>query len=466
MTLFDESVYRQRRQQLMQKLEGGLVWILGNELSPKNYRDNPYHFRQDSNFLYYAGLDIPGLSLLLDLDTGAEYLCGREASLDDVIWMGPQLRLASLAEKVGLSKVLPIDQLQNKLRRAGSSVHYLPPYRGLSIINIHKYLGIPPKQVVSNASEDLIAGVVAQRAIKEDRELAEIEQALEISRDMHLEMIHDARPGIKESDLVAQLMTKVNQHRVDTAYPVILTVHGEILHNHHHDRTLVEGQMVLGDFGAESSMYYASDITRTVPVSSSFTSRQKEIYGLVLRAQEVAIKALQPGISYRDIHLLAAREMVQGLQSLGLMYGDVDASLAAGAHALFFPHGLGHMLGLDVHDMEDLGEDLVGYDEQVQRSSQFGLNALRLGRGLQEGFVLTVEPGIYFIPALIERWEKEGRHSDFIRYEALQQYRDFGGIRIEDNFVITAEGSRLLGPPIPKTIDEIEFLRSVDKYMA
>jgi len=467
MKLFDQAVYQARRRQLMAGIDSGLIWILGNELSPKNYQDNTYHFRQDSNFLYYCGIDQPGLSLLMDLSTGDAYLCGDDVTLDHIIWMGPQPSLHELAERSGLANVLSLQELQQKLRTAGSErVYYLPPYRGHSIIKVHEYLDIAVAEVATKASEWLIERVVQQRSVKEERELEEMGHALELSRDMHLEMIYEAKAGARESELVARLMSIVHQHEVDTAYPVILSVRGEILHNHHHHLILQEGQLVLGDFGAESAMRYAGDITRTVPVSPSFTTRQRDIYSAVLRAQEVAISALRPGISYKEVHLLAARQMVMDLKDFGLMKGDVDEAVAEGAHALFFPHGLGHMIGLDVHDMEDLGEDRVGYDHEVQRSKQFGLNALRLGKNLDVGYALTVEPGIYFIPPLIDQWQSEGKHQHFINYNALTTYRDFGGIRIEDNYVITEEGSRLLGPSIPKSVDEIEFLSGLDKYVA
>ncbi|NND09425.1 MAG: M24 family metallopeptidase [Saprospiraceae bacterium] len=467
MKLFDRVVYQTRRQALMAGMETGLIWIQGNELSPKNYRDNTFHFRQDSNFLYYCGIDQPGLSLLMDLASGDTFLCGRDITLDHVIWMGPQRSLSELAEQTGMSGVLSEDALHAMLQAAGSAaVHYLPPYKGESILKVHAYLGVAIEDVTTKASDRLIETVVSQRSIKEDRELAEMEYALELSRDMHLEMIYEAKAGVKESHIVAKIMEIVHRHEVDTAYPVILSVRGEILHNHHHHLTLQDGQLVLGDFGAESSMNYAGDITRTVPVASTFNSQQKDIYQSVLRAQAAAIEALKPGISYQEVHLLAAKQMVLDLKDLGLMIGNADEAVAEGAHALFFPHGLGHMIGLDVHDMEDLGEDKVGYDQEVKRSDQFGLNALRLGRKLRVGFTLTVEPGLYFIQPLIDQWKSLKRCDSFINYDKLTPFENFGGIRIEDNYVITNGGSRLLGPSIPKQVEEIEFLSGLDKYIA
>ena len=244
------------------------------------------------------------------------------------------------------------------------------------------------------------------------------------------------------------------------AYPIILTVNGQTLHNHFHGNELKAGQLVLGDFGAESGMHYAGDITRTFPVNKTFTNKQKEIYQIVLDTENTAIQSLKPGITYREIHLNASKQMAEGLKSLGLMKGDINEAVEAGAHGLFFPHGLGHQIGLDVHDMEDLGEQYVGYREGIERSTQFGLKSLRMGKELKEGMVLTVEPGLYFIPELIDMWQKENKFSDFINYEKVNEYRDFSGIRIEDNCLITAEGQEVLGPPIPKTVEEVETLRS------
>jgi Xaa-Pro aminopeptidase len=290
-----------------------------------------------------------------------------------------------------------------------------------------------------------------------------MDEALGITRDMHLEVIYETKAGLRESDLVAHLMTIVHKKNVDTAYPVILTVNGQTLHNHDHGNLLQDGQLLLGDFGAESSMHYAGDITRTVPVNGKFSSIQKDIYNIVLEGQNTAINLLKPGISYQEVHLACAHKMASGLKDLSIMKGDMAEAVQMGAHALFFPHGLGHMIGLDVHDMEDLGEDLLGYDDQIKRSEQFGLRSLRFGKNLHPGLVLTVEPGLYFIPELINMWSAEKKYADFINYDMLDQFANFGGIRIEDNYVITEKGSELLGPPIPKKVDEIEFLMSANK---
>jgi len=460
--LFSAETYKQRREALIDRMgEKGLIWISGNAESPKNYFDNTYHFRQDSNFLYYAGVDRPDFSLLIDLEEGQTYLCATDRSVEEVVWMGEVPTVQELASRVGIAKTLSAEAFKKVLKEGaqkGRKVHYLPPYRGYSILAIADILGIAAEKVVQEASLTLVQAVISQRSIKEPQELEQMEVALTITRDMHLEVMYEARAGLKESELVGQLMRIVHQHDVDTAYPVILSINGEILHNHNHDKVLEDGQLLLGDFGAESPMHYAGDITRTLPVSGKFTSRQLDIYNLVLVGQKAAIQMLAPEIPYQEVHLETAKVMATGLRELGLMKGNIEDAVREGAHALFFPHGLGHMIGLDVHDMEDLDDNLVGYDHETTRSTQFGLKALRMGRKLQAGHVVTVEPGLYFIPALIEQWSKEGRFKDYINYDKLQQYLGFGGIRIEDNFVITENGASLLGPSIAKEARDVEFL--------
>ena len=470
MQLFSRETYHDRREHLMKQLaDDGLVWILGNQESPKNYRDNTYTYRQDSNFLYYAGISRPGLSLMLDLKANKSYLCGDDLTLEDIVWTGPQTSMQDFSVLIGTDGVLTQRELISRLSQAKSvqaPIHFLPPYRGHNQIQIADVLSLEVQTVPHLASRPLIEAIIGQRAIKEAQELVQIELALQISRKMHLEVFYEARPECYEYDLMGKLMAVAAGHNVDTAYPVILTINGQTLHNHDHHHLLREGQLLLGDFGAESPMYYASDITRTIPVSREFSAQQREIYQLVEKMLQSSVEQLQPGRPYLDVHLHAAKVMVDGLIALGLMQGDVDEIVAAGAHALFFPHGLGHMLGLDVHDMEDLGEDLVGYDSHTRRSEQFGTRSLRLGRSLEPGFVLTVEPGIYFIPELIDQWKSKGQFNTWIDYDRLENYRKFGGIRIEDNYTITANGSRLLGDPIPKSLEEISFIRSVDKYIS
>lgn len=461
--MFDQNTYITRRKALTSKVGSGLILLLGNDESGMNYKDNTYAFRQDSSFLYFFGLDRPGLAALIDIDEGKEIIFGDELTIDDVIWMGTLPSIASQAASVGIKQILPMSDLESTIKKATTAkrtVHYLPPYRPENAIKIHHLLGTEISKVKASASVSLTKAVIDLRSKKTDAEIKYMEDALVITKRMHLAVMKGAKEGLKESDLTAMAQEISTAADVLLAYPIILTVHGQTLHNHHHANTLKTGQLVLGDFGAENPAHYASDITRTFPVAKTFTSQQKDIYETVLRAQQAVIDMLKPGVSYKDAHLQSARVITEGLKAVGLMKGDTDAAVAAGAHALFFPHGLGHMIGLDVHDMEDLGEDHVGYAEGTKRSDQFGLRYLRMARNLEEGFVLTVEPGIYFIPELIDRWQAEKNCADFINYDKLSGYRSFGGIRIEDDCLITSTGARVLGDPIPKTISDIEAIRA------
>lgn len=459
--MFPSKTYQNRRKALTKKIEKGVLLFLGNTNSPMNYHGNPYHFRQDSNFLYYFGIDQPGLAATIDLENGQTTIYGNESTLDDVVWTGPQPTIKSLAKKVGVTIVKTKAQLSRYLKRLNpinKRVHYLPAYRGENKIKLHEWLNIPMGTIGREWSKDFVNAVAAQRSIKEPVELKEMHRAVNLSAAMHLSAMRAAKAGKYESELVAVAQAEALKKESHPAYGIILTVNGQTLHNHDHDQQLKKGQLILADMGAESDMHYAGDITRTFPVSGKFTKKQKAIYQIVLDAELAAIDALKPGVTYRSVHLLAATVIAKGLKKIGLMKGDPEAAVAAGAHALFFPHGLGHLIGLDVHDMEDLGEDLVGYSKKVKRSKQFGLAYLRLGKKLEEGYTITVEPGIYFIPELISQWKTEKKFTKFIDYKKLQEYLDFGGIRIEDNVLITKDGHQLLGDPIPKTIKEIEAL--------
>lgn len=455
--MFSSATYSDRRNGLLQQITDGLILFTGNIDTAFNYKGNPYPFRQDSSFLYYCGIDQPGLAIVIDTATGNTTLYGDEFTIEDIIWIGPHSSLHELAGKSGISDIRPFGDLSARLR--STPVHYLPPYRGDNTLRLAQWLGKTTEEITAGASESLIRAVVSQRVIKSEEEVAQMAWAVSLTGRLHVAVMREADEGLLESDLAAIVHGMCAAEQVVPAYGVILSTQGQILHNHAHDLELLSGQLVLGDFGAESPLHYAGDITRTFPVDRYFTNQQRDIYQLVLNAEESAIRMAAPGIPYRDIHLHAAKLMATGLKDLGLMQGNVDEAVAAGAHALFFPHGLGHMIGLDVHDMEDLGENYVGYAGEVVRSDQFGLAYLRLARTLQPGFVLTVEPGIYFIPALIDLWKSQGKHRDFINYAALDAYRDFGGIRIEDNILITEDGRVVLGEPIPKSIVEIEALR-------
>jgi Xaa-Pro aminopeptidase len=462
--MFSKDTYVSRRQQLMAEVtDGGLMLLLGNEESSKNYKDNTYRFRQDSNFLYFMGWDQAHLAALIDPESGETTLFGDDLSVDHVVWMGPQPSIREMADRVGAKETATYAELSVRLAKAiqaGRPVHYLPPYRAENLLKLSRWLNKSTDEVEKGASVPLIKAIVKQASHKTAEEVVEIEKAVTISGQMHVAAMRSARPGIKEAELTGIVEGIAIGAGGDVAYSVILTTNGQTLHNHYHGNILKAGQLVLGDFGAETEMHYAGDITRTFPVNPTFTSRQKDIYELVLKAEIDSIAALKPGIPYRDIHLQAARILAEGLKDLGLMKGDMEAAVAEGAHALFFPHGLGHMLGLDVHDMEDLGEAYVGYSDTIKRSTQFGLSALRLGRELEAGFVLTVEPGLYFIPELIDQWQAAGKFKDFINYDKVAEYRDFSGVRIEDNVLITETGYQVLGVPIPKTIAEVEGLRT------
>ncbi|HMB92028.1 MAG TPA: aminopeptidase P family protein [Rhodothermales bacterium] len=459
--MFSAEVYQRRRQQLQQQLDGGLVVLLGNDESPMNYRANPYPFRQDSDFIYFVGADWPGLAAVIDVDAGSTTLFGNDLSLDDIVWMGPHPTVAERAERSGIEQTAPWEALSQIIKQAanqGRVIHYPPPYRADNTQKLAAWLGCSPDEVLDGASLPLITAIVAQRSVKSDAEITAIEEAIGVAHAMHTAVMREAKAGMTEAEIAGLVEGIAIAGGGRLSFPLILSNHGEILHNHHHTNTLQRGDLVVCDGGAAIPSYYASDITRTFPIGGSFSTQQAEIYQIVLDAQEAAIAATRPDVLFRDVHLLAARHLTEGLKGLGLMRGDIDEAVAAGAHALFFPHGLGHMMGLDVHDMEGLGEDHVGYDDEIQRSNQFGLSALRLGKRLQPGYVVTVEPGLYFIPALIDQWQADNQHADFIDYDRVADFRDFGGVRIEDDVLVTEDGLRILGPPIPKHIDEVEAL--------
>lgn len=455
--MFDASIYSARRQALRDRVSGGAILLPGNHHAPRNYADNVYPFRQDSHFLYYAGPDQPGLALLLEPD-GAAILYGPGEDPDDVVWFGPHPTTADHATAAGIAEARPIDQLRGRLRAlrdAGVAVHYLPPYRGDRTMWLAEQLARDPREIATGVSAELVAAVAEQRSIKAAEEVAEIEEALTVTAEGYQMAMSVIRPGATEAEVAAALQTPALARGRQQAFPPIVSIRGEVLHNESYANTLAAGDLMVIDSGAESARGYASDITRTFPVGGVFSSEQRDVYEVVLAAQQAAIAAAAPGVTNRELHLVAARTIADGLCQLGLMRGDAEAAVAAGAHALLFPHGIGHMLGLDPHDMEDLG-DVVGYPAGEARSDQFGLNFLRLAKVLEPGFVITVEPGIYFIPALIDRWAGEGRHREFIDYDRVNALRDFGGIRIEEDVLITGDGARVLGPGIPKSVAKLE----------
>ena len=457
--MFSAQTYADRRSHLEKGLTDGIVLLLGNVDVPMNYRANTYSFRQDSTFLYFFGIDHPGLAGILDIDNDREYLFGDDVSLDDIIWMGPQPMLRDKAAGVGVEHTAPFRAVHDMVStaiKAGRKVHFLPPYRAENKLLLEKLTGIHPDNQAAGASVDLIKAVVALRSVKEEQEVKEIEKAIEVAYLMHTTAMRMAKPGKYEYEIAGAVEHAALAHGSRLSFPIILSKRGETLHNHYHGNKLDAGDLIVVDTGCESPLCYASDHTRTVPVGGKFSARQKDIYEIVLEAETKAIEAIRPGVTYQSIHFMAAEIIGNGLKSLGLMKGNIPEAVAAGAHAMFFPHGLGHMMGLDVHDMEDLGENYVGYDDETKRSTTFGTAFLRLGRRLKPGFVLTVEPGIYFIPALIQKWESEGKFKEYINFDKAKEYIGFGGIRIEDDVLVTPDGYRLLGKPIPKTVAEVE----------
>jgi len=461
--LFDREVYLQRRSALRRLVSSGVALFLGNDESPMNYADNPYPFRQDSTFLYFFGIDRPGLAALVDLEQEREILFGDDRSVEEAVWMGPGERLVEVGGRAGVRQVLRRADLEEAVRReraSGRKVHVLPPYRPEHVLKLAFIFKVPPRDASRLASEELIRAVVELRSRKGPEEIEQLEEALELCAAMQLEAMKRTRPGVLEREVVSAMEGLLLSKGSRTSFPTIFTMRGEILHNHYHGNVLQPGGLVINDSGAESPAHYAGDITRTLPVSGKFDPLQRDVYQLVLKAQQEALAAMKPGVLFRNVHLLACRVLTEGLIEMGLMRGDPEEAVAAGAHALFFPCGLGHMIGLDVHDMEGLGEDYVGYTEKITRSSQFGLKSLRMARALEESFCVTVEPGLYFNPFLAERWRADGLHRDFIDYGAFEKFSSFGGIRIEDDVVVTREGARILGPPIPKKIEEIEQIMS------
>lgn len=462
--MFETSVYQNRRKKLMEKLSGGLVLILGNGEAPANYTDNTYKFRQDSSFSYFFGLNLPGFAGVLDVDAGKEYIFGNDVDIDDIIWMGPQPLVKDLAVRVGVETTFRFPELAVCLKEAiskGRRIHFLPPYRFRNMVLLEDLLGIHHSLIKTYASLELIKAVVSLRSVKEPCEIEEITKACNIGYEMHTAAMRHCKPGVKEQYIAGLIEGIAASYGSMVSFPVIMSQNGETLHNHDHSQILQQGRMMLTDAGAETVMNYCSDFTRTVPVGGKFTSRQKDVYNIVLACNNEAIRLARPGVTYQYVHLEVCKVLAQGLKDLGLMKGDVNEAVAAGAHALFMPHGLGHMMGLDVHDMEDLGQIYVGYDDEVRPIQQFGTSSLRMGRRLQEGFVITDEPGCYFIPALIDQWKQQGMHKDFLVYDKIESFKDFGGIRLEDDILITAGGSRFLGDKrTPITVEEVEEIMS------
>jgi Xaa-Pro aminopeptidase len=427
-----------------------------------NYTDNTFHFRQDSSFLYYFGIDFPSIAAIIDVDNQRQIIFGNDYTIDDIVWMGPQPTILERALLSGISESQPLSGLVAFLKEAqnkGREIHYLPPYRPENRLKLQQFIQLSPGDINRKASVSLVRAVVSQREIKSAEEIVEIERAVDLSVDMHIAAIKMARPGITEAQIAGRVYEIALEQNCNISFPIIATINGQTLHNHVHHNLLKEGDLFLLDAGAESEMHYAGDLSSTCPVSAGFSDIQKVIYQASLLAHEAAVQTIVPGVKFRDVHFAACLSITNSMKELGLMKGNPEEAVAAGAHALFFPCGTGHMMGLDVHDMEDLGEIWVGYDGEP-KSTLFGLKSLRLAKELRPGHVFTIEPGIYFIPELIDKWKSEGKFNEFLNWTEIEKYRTFGGIRNEEDFLVTEKGFRRLGKAKPKTIEEVEAIRN------
>ncbi|MBR4380359.1 MAG: aminopeptidase P family protein [Bacteroidaceae bacterium] len=457
--MFAKETYMQRRALLKKTVGSGVLLFLGNDDMGLNYEDNAFRYRQDSSFLYFFGISQAGLAAIIDIDNDKEIIFGDEASIDFIVWAGILPTIHDKAAEVGISDTRPYLQVVDYLQQAkakGQQIHYLPPYRPEHKLKLMDWLCIAPSQ--QEGSVPFIRAIVQQRNIKTAEEIAEIEKACNVTADMHIAAIKCLRPGMHEYDVAAEIERIASLNNCELSFPTIATIHGETLHNHYHGNLVKPGDLFLIDAGAELESGYCGDMSSTFPADKKFTQKQKDVYVIQNAMHVESVKALRPGVPYMDVYDLSARVMVEGMKDLGLMKGNAEDAVREGAHALFYPHGLGHMMGLDVHDMENLGEIWVGYDGKP-KSTQFGRKSQRLAIPLQPGFVHTVEPGIYFIPELIDRWRKENKFTDFINYDKVEDYRHFGGIRNEEDYLITKTGARRLGKKIPLTPEEVEELR-------
>lgn len=461
--MFSKETYVNRRAELKKLVKSGIIILFGNNESPANFPANGYYpFRQDSTFLYYFGPKRDGLVGVIDVDNDKELLIGNDIDIDDIVWYGSVDSVHDMAEHAGVKESAPMKQLQvicDNAMKKKRMIHFLPPYRHDTMIQIFDLLGIHPSKQREAASVELIKAVVKMRSTKEQQEIEEIERACAIGYKMHTTAMRVTKPGVTEKYVGGQVNGIANSYGAMVSFPTIFSQHGEIMHGNPSMAVLESGRLALCDCGGETMEHYCSDNTRTFPVNGKFTQRQLEIYSIVEDCHDLALKISKPGVKYFDVHMDVCRLMTDRLKELGLMMGDTEEAVRAGAHAMFLPHGLGHMMGMDVHDMEGLGQTYVGFDDETRPNlEQFGTNCLRMGRRLEEGFVVTDEPGIYFIPALIDEWRAKGLHKDFINYEKLETYKDFGGIRIEDDILITSDGCRFLGeeriPYHPKDVED------------
>ncbi len=469
--MFEKEVYTARRKALLERLAGekGVAVFLGNVDAPAQYKDNCYKWRQDSNWLYFFGIDEPRFAATIDLESGEETIYADDFSIDDIIWTGPMPSVKTQAEAVGVCRTAPYSALKEAVR--GRKVHFLPTSRYYNAILMASLLGLDPSEVTSagkkgcaKASRPLTDAVIAMRLVKEDREIAQIDHACDIGYEMHTAARRGIVPGIIEQEIVGRMEGVTLSKGWGVSFATILTQHGEIFHCHSHEGIVEPGRLMVIDAGAENNMHYASDFTRTYPTSGKFSAMQRDIYQTVYECNELAFGMIRPGVAYRDVHLAVAEHILDNLGQLGLVNGNPSELAADGIAGLFMPHGLGHNMGLDVHDMEDLGEDLVGYDADQKRSEQLGLGSLRMARRLMPGNVITDEPGIYFIPDLIRLWKREGTDRGCVNYSKLEPYFSFGGIRLEDDVLVTADGARRLGAKrLPIAPDEVEAAMSKDQ---
>ncbi len=459
--MFAKEIYAARRDALKKIMKHGLLLVFGTEEAPANFPNNTYVYRQDSSFLYFFGHSYAGLVGVIDVDNDKEYLVGDDISIEDLVWYGPMKTIHDLALQVGVENSLPKSKLQDlvdKAKAKGQAIHYLPPFRYATMIQISDLLGIHPLQTKAQASVEFIKAVVELRAVKHEEEIKELEDAAEIGYEMHTTAMRLCSSERTEHYVAGVLEGIAHKYGSKVSFQTILSCHGEVMHGTPTYNKLEAGRLMLCDAGAENRNNYCSDNTRTTPVSGKYTSRQLDIYTIVEECHDLTLKLAKPGVKWWDVHMATCAHITDRMKELGLMKGDTEAAVKAGAHALFMPHGLGHMMGLDVHDMEGLGQVYVGFDDEVRPSTQFGTNALRCGRRLREGFVMTDEPGIYFIPDLIDSWKANGTNKDFLNFDKIEQYKDFGGIRIEDDLLITKDGCRYVGKHIipyhPKDVEE------------
>ena len=459
--MFEKIFYENRRKKLKENFKSGLIVIMGNNFSPLDCEDNTYPFIQDATFRYYFGLNHNGLVGVIDIDNNVDIIFGNDYTMSDIIWMGKQKYLKDIAKEVGVDKFIEKEELKSYLKNR-ENIRFTNQYKADNIMYLSSILDINPLEFDNYTSFDLVKAIIKQRNIKDKFEIEEIEKAVNITAEMHLTAMKKVKAGMKEYELVAEVEKMPKKYNAYYSFQTILTKNGQILHNHNHLETLKDGDIVLLDCGALNDEGYCGDMTTTFPVSGKFSEKQKIVHNIVNDMFETAKNNCRAGITYKELHLKACKVLTENMKKLGLMKGDVEEAVKVGAHALFMPHGLGHMMGMTVHDMENFGEVNVGYEDGEKKSSQFGLSSLRLAKKLEVGNIFTIEPGIYFIPELFEKWKKEKLHEEFLNYDEIEKYMDFGGIRMERDILIEENGeSRILGEKFPRTADEIENYMSI-----